>query len=141
MICEARGPGTEPVARIVKALVEARKVPRFAAMVEDGHVPWHCICMFEEEVLHWAHRNRWCACAEDWNIVVGWADDVPDVPKYVGWGDVQAWLTYDGCAVMVEPEYGVVVRPLDVLATVPLAVCEFRDDSGMVLNAALRAAS
>lgn len=141
MIAESRGPGTEPVARIVKGLVEARKVPRFVAMVEDGHVPWHAICMFEEEVLNWAHRNRWCACADDWSIVVGWADDVPDVPKYVGWGDVQAWLTNDGCAVTVEPEYGVVVRPIAIFPAVALATCEFRDDSGIVLNAALKAAS
>ena len=142
MIVEARGPSTEPTAELVKALVDIGKLERFAAMVEDGHCAWHCICMLEEDLLAFAHRNRWCGSVEGWRTVVGSGTDIQPVPEYVGWGHAQAWLEHYEVSCVVEPGYGLVCRTLDDFVahhrTIPWASAPFCDESGIILNRAMR---
>lgn len=142
MIVEAHGETTERTAELVRGYVLAGKLEHFAAMVEDAHPVWHCICMFEEDLLAFARRNRWCGSVDGWRIIVGSGTDIQPVPQYTGWGHAQAWLEHYDVSCVVEPSYGLVCRTLDDFVahhrTIPWASAPFCDESGIILNRAMR---
>ena len=142
MIVEIHGESTEDTARLVKALVDAGKLDRFRAMVEDAHPVWHAICMLEEDLLAYDRRHPDAGILDGWRIVVGSGKGIQAVPEYVGWGHAQAWVEHGMACCTIEPRYGVVCRGLvDFINhhhTIPWATTRFADDSGIHLNAAMR---
>lgn len=150
MILETHGTDTERTAELIAAYVDTGHLDNFAHKVHDGHVSWHCICLMEDDILSWSQHNRWCAAADDWLMAVGYAQDcvdergrvllrIEDVPKYVGWGAVKAWLVHGETAVVVEPGVGLHLFSAEdfeeCFAARPLVVCAFRDDSAILMNA------
>jgi len=106
---------TEGTAQLISALSEIGKLPHFCDEVEERGLAWHAICGFEDDLLAFEieKKNRWCGSTEGWYIVVGLlaapegAPNVPNVPQFVDWGKVKAWLEYNGVFITVEPGYGV----------------------------------
>ena len=139
----------------IRNLVNAGKLPSFTAMVEGGYSTWQTICILEEELLTFERQNPASKATDGWLMAVGYAQDCADergrtilaieqVPAYVGWGKVQAWLTLGSTALVFEPSVGT-VHLYDAeqfeksFAARPVVVCGFRDDSAIVMNAEFRA--
>lgn len=143
MRVEIHGPETEDTALFLKSMADGGKLNRFAAMVDDGHPVWHAICMLEDDLLAYDHKHPDAKVLEGWRIVVGSGEYLQAVPEYVGWGHAQAWVEHGEVSCTVEPGYGVVCRGLvDFINhhhTIPWATTRFADDSGIHLNAAMRA--
>jgi hypothetical protein len=140
-------------AELVSALIDARKLPGFVDALLNHHNAYHAICMMEDDALAFEHANRWCGAADGWTIVVGRCTfpegHLENVPEYVGWGEVQAWLEYGGHVLTVGVEHRTPGEP-DILVwdreefvaghgadTFVRAV--FADDSAMALNHSFRA--
>jgi hypothetical protein len=142
VIVESRAPCAEWPAELVKALADIGRLDRFTIMVADAYPVWHCICVFEDELLAFQHRNPYCGMTDGWRIEVGYADGLQDVPRYVGWGPVQAWLRYEDAACVVEPGYGLVCWDVREFYpkrnVVPIASTAVADDSAIHLNRMFR---
>ena len=150
MVLETHGQETERTAELISAYVDFGHLDNFAHKVHEGHPFWHCICLMEDDLLRWSQRNRWCAGADDWLMAVGYAQDcvdergrtllaIEDVPKYVGWGAVKAWLVHESTAVVIQPGVGLHLFSAEdfdaSFRAQPLVVCAFRDDSAILMNA------
>ncbi len=135
VIHDNAGTGT---AELLKALLDCGKLRRFAQEVEDGGPAWHAVCFFEDDMLAFRQRNRFCGVTDGWRICVGYSRLADDVPEYVAneWGPCQAWLAYHGDPVTIEKKEGVTVHG-EAIGTVR-ADAPLDDCSGMRLNLLLK---
>lgn len=147
-----------PTAELIDAYAKLGHLGRFIQAFEDGHCAYHCMCLMEDDIVGWAHTNRWCAAPEGWLMVVGFAqpcvdlvDDeertvltIEQVPEYVGWGKVQSWLVHepDDTVVVIEPGVRLHLYELEDFERCfqPQAMfsAHFADDSAIRMNAAFR---
>ena len=137
--------GDDTAARILSALANSRKLPRFSSAIENGDEPWMCYCALEEDMLAFERKNRWCGAVDGWRFVVGTSDRAASVPLWLGYGIAEAWLEYEpsGSVVVVKAadereDADVVVREADELDFAPLATAAFADDSAIHLNRAVK---
>jgi len=112
MVIEVHGEdeATEYAAQLLAAMVDIGKLPHFCDEVERRGLAWHAICAFEDDLLAFEKKNRWCGSTEGWYIVIGLLaapEGAPNVPNVPDWGKVKAWLEYNGVFITVEPGYGV----------------------------------
>jgi len=154
---EIRGEASgERAAGLLSALIDCGKLPSFVDALLNRHNAYHDICMMEDDVMAFEHRNRWCGAADGWMIVVGRCSfpepHLENVPTYTGWGGalgVQAWLQYEDSFVTIgtagrgPDEADVLVwDPDEFVASHGAEVfvrAAFADNSAMVLNRSFRA--
>jgi hypothetical protein len=131
-----------PLVRVLSSLAARGKAGRFIRAVLERHDPWDSICLLEADLLE-------CGEGQGWEIVVGTCATLPDVPAYVGWGHVSAWLEYGDWVVTLggpdeEERKGddLVVWERDEFyehcAALVIARSPFGRDSGARLNAVFR---
>ena len=141
-------------ARLLGALIDMGKLPRFVDAIVERRDTWTALCWLEEDMLQFQTRNRWCGATDGWKLAVGHCAELDDVPSYTGYGNVQAWLLYDDgnsvWAVTIRPaEYRQQEDTHDVVVwsaeefdehceAVLTTAVDFADDSGMMLNLAMR---
>jgi hypothetical protein len=146
MVIETHGHDetTLRTAELLAEAIAAGKLRRFVHEVYERGSTWDVICRLEDEVLADRERNRWSGRDGDWRIVVGYADRLDEVPAYLRWGRVQAWLEHEDCAIAIEAGYGLHIYDRDDFAETfnaeALAVAPFAEDSARMLNLGLPAA-
>lgn len=139
-------------AQVLAALGDWGKLPRFVDAIIEGRDMWTTICWLEEDLLAFHGKNRWCSALDGWQIVVGSSPHLlEDVPGYLEYGPLQAWLVFEDKWVLtiVPAEYrqqedtdDVQVWDIDTFTekceAIPVASVAFADDSAIHLNRKMR---
>jgi hypothetical protein len=136
-------------AQVLKALNDINLLPEFMHHIVSFSPSWMVLCALEADLLAFHGRNRWCGSLDGWELVVGTSPFIlEDVPEYTGYGQVQAWLVYEGEWVLtINPSF---IRQQkntdDVLVwdaacfyeqSISLARVHLADDSAIHLNRAM----
>jgi hypothetical protein len=146
MVIETHGRDetTLRTAELIAEAIAAGKLGRFVHEVYERGSAWDVICRFEDGLLADGERDRWSGWVGGWRIVVGYADRLDEVPAYLRWGRVQAWLEHEDCAIAIEPGYGLHIYDredfVESFNAEALAVAPFAEDSARMLNLGLPAA-
>jgi hypothetical protein len=137
-------------AEVLASLADIGLLPRFMHDIVERSPMLTVLCALEDDLLAFSARNRWSGSLDGWELVVGLSPFLLEaVPSYTGYGDVDAWLVYEGEWVLtiVPPDIRQKKNTDDVLVwaaetfyaqSVPLASVAFADDSAIHLNRQMR---
>lgn len=128
----------------LKSLICSGKLPKFMQRMDDSFSAWETMCALEEDILEVERRNRFCSPPKRFHWEVGRCDTIQQVPKFLGWGRVGAWLVYDEYVIMVDPPGRAIViwydedfyekKEATIRGSFP-----FSDDSAIQMNRVLKA--
>jgi hypothetical protein len=131
--------------RLLQGLIEAQKLREFSGAMDSSTTPWDAICMFEEDLLRFQRKNRWCGVLDEgWAIEVGRCPLLPQVPSYTEWGKVAAWIRVDEFVLVIDPPSRCIEVWYDMdfydnyEATIR-CTAPFAEDSAILMNKILKA--
>ena len=83
----------EPASRL-EDLVQAGKLREFMGCMEESTDVWMALCALEDDLIKLEEKNPASKATEGWFFEVGRSEVLPELPKWLEWGEVSAWILY-----------------------------------------------